>query len=295
MRNKQRIMLGYLFLIPALILFLVFVAYPVYNTIRTSFYALRIQTLSKGGRFIGWDNYVKLAKDATMWRSLQFTVLFTVIAVCLETIIGMACALIMNRKFPGKNLICAIILIPWCIPTVVSALMWSYMFAETYGAINQFMRIIGLTQEPIHWITETSSAFTAIVISDVWKTTPYMSLLRLSGLKTVPDELYEAAAIDGATRIQSFFSITLPSIKSVLVVAVMFRTIASFRIYDLIKVLTNGGPGQATTSLTMYTMQQYFSFGNYGYGAALAVVTFVVSLIIAFFFYDGMKSKLEVQ
>ena len=201
----------------------------------------------------------------------------------METIIG----------FTG--LICAIILIPWCIPTVVSALMWSYMFAETYGAINQFMRIIGLTQEPIHWITETSSAFTAIVISDVWKTTPYMSLLLLSGLKTVPDELYEAAAIDGATRIQSFFSITLPSIKSVLVVAVMFRTIASFRIYDLIKVLTNGGPGQATTSLTMYTMQQYFSFGNYGYGAALAVVTFVVSLIIAFFFYDGMKSKLEVQ
>ena len=122
-----------------------------------------------------------------------------------------------------------------------------------------------------------------------------MSLLLLSGLKTVPDELYEAAAIDGATRIQSFFSITLPPIKSVLVVAVMFRTIASFRIYDLIKVLTNGGPGQATTSLTMYTMQQYFSFGNYGYGAALAVVTFVVSLIIAFFFYDGMKSKLEVQ
>ncbi len=295
MRSKQRILLGYLFLIPALLLFAIFVAYPIFNTIRTSFLSLRIQTLRQGGRFVRWDNYLKLAKDEVMWRSFRFTVLFTVVAVCLETVIGMACALIMNKSFPGKSFVCAIILIPWCIPTVVSALMWSYMFAETYGAINQFLQMLGLIKEPIHWITEPGNAFAAIVISDVWKTTPYMSLLLLSGLKTVPNDLYEAAAIDGATPVKNFFWITLPSIKAVLVVAIMFRTIASFRIYDLIKVLTNGGPGQTTASLTMYTMQQYFSFGNYGYGAALAVVTFVVSLIISFFFYDGMKSKLEVQ
>ena len=143
-------------------------------------------------------------------------------------------------------------------------------------------------------MTNSSCAFWAVVISDVWKTAPYMGLLLLAGLKTVPPEYYEAASIDGAGSVTKFFRITIPCIKPVLLVSIMFRTISSFRIYDLIKVLTNGGPGLSTTSLTMYTMQQYFSFGNYGYGAALAMLTFVVSLGIAFLFYDGMKSKLEV-
>ena len=292
MNNKNRLLVGYLFLIPTLLLFAVFVAYPVLNTIWTSFFSLRIQTLSKGGKFIGLSNYVKLFKDANVLQTMKFTVMFTFIAVALETVIGMGCALIMNRQFMGKNLVCAIILIPWCIPTVVSALMWSYMFAESYGVINQFLQASGLINTPIHWLTSPGEAFAAVVISDVWKTTPYMALLLLSGLKTIPSDLYEAA---GAGRITKLFFITFPCMKPVIVVSVMFRTIASFRIYDLIKVLTNGGPGRATTSLTLYTMQQYFSFGNYGYGAALAVLTFVISLVIAFLFYDGMKSKLEVQ
>ena len=294
MNNRNRLMMGYLFLIPALILFAVFVAYPVFNTIHTSFLRLGIQTMKQGGKFIGFDNYVKMLHDENMWSTLGFTVSFTVVAVTLETVIGMACALVMNRNFHGKGLVCACILIPWCIPTVVSALMWGYMFAESYGVINQFLEITGLIASPIKWITGSGEAFSAVVISDVWKTAPYMSLLLLSGLKTVPVDQHEAAMIDGAGTIVRFFKITLPNIKSVFIVAVMFRTISSFRIYDLIKVLTNGGPGRATTSLTLYTMKQYFSFGNYGYGSALAVLTFVVSLGIAFLFYDGMKSKMEM-
>lgn len=294
MNNKNRLLVGYLFLVPVLLLFAVFVAYPVYSTIRTSFFSLRVQTLSKGGSFIGFDNYIKMLKDANVFQTIKFTIQFTFIAVTIETVIGMGCALIMNRQFRGKGLICAIILIPWCIPTVVSALMWSYMFAESYGVINQFLQALGIIKNPIHWVTGANEAVAAVVISDVWKTTPYMALLLLSGLKTVPTDLYEAADMDGAGKIIKLFRITFPCMKSVIVVSVMFRTIASFRIYDLIKVLTNGGPGRTTTSLTMYTMQQYFSFGNYGYGAALAVLTFVISLIIAFLFYDGMKSKLEV-
>ena len=294
MRNRQRLLMGYLFLVPALLLFLVFVAYPVFNTINTSFYSLRIQTLNKGGKWVGLDNYVKLLRDENVWATLKFTLSFTFIAVILETFIGMVCALMINRSFWGQRLLCAMILIPWCIPTVVSALMWSYMFAESYGVINQFLQALGIIREPISWVTGTKEAFLSVVLSDVWKTTPYMALLLLSGLKTVPEELYEAARIDGAGSMVIFTRITLPSIKSVLMVAVMFRTIASFRIYDLIKVLTNGGPGRATTSLTMYTMQQYFSFGNYGYGSAVAVLTFVVSLAIAFLFYDGIQAKLEV-
>ena len=293
MNNKKRIAMGYVFLIPAAILFFVFVAYPVFNTLRNSFYSLRIQTLASGGKFVGLKNYQDLLKDVKVTQTLKFTLLFTVIAVVLETVLGMISALIMNQSFRGKTLVCAAILVPWCIPTIVSSLMWSYMFAESYGVINQLLGRLGLQE--VQWITDSNGAFCAIVIADVWKTAPYMSLLLLSGLKTVPKDCYEAAAIDGAGSVYTFFKITLPMIKHVVLVSVMFRTIASFRIYDLVKVLTNGGPGNTTTSLTMYAMQQYFSFGNYGYGSALAILTFVVSLGISFFFYDGMKSKLEVQ
>lgn len=292
MQNKRRILIGYLFLLPALGLFLLFVAYPVLDTLKTGFYSLRIQTLASGGKWTGLDNYKKMLTDTTMWQALRFTLLFTVVSVLLETLLGMACALVMNREFRGRTWVCGLILIPWCIPTIVSGLMWSYMFAEAYGVVNQLLTALNLPAIP--WITSSQCAFWAVVIADVWKTAPYMGLLLLSGLKTVPSDYYEAAAIDGAGSIRRFLSITLPCIRPVLAVSVMFRTISSFRIYDLIKVLTNGGPGTSTTSLTMYTMQQYFSFGNYGYGAALAVLTFVLSLIIACFFYDGMKSKLEV-
>lgn len=292
MYQKKRQRVAYLFLIPAMVLFLLFVAYPVLNTLKTSLYSLRIQTLSQGGKFVGVQNFIKLAQDKTMLTSLVFTVGFTVVSVILETVLGMACALIMNRTFKGQGFVRAMILIPWCIPTIVSGLMWSYMFSESFGVINQALKAIGLS--PVMWVTGAKGAFSSMIIADVWKTSPYMSLLLLSGLKTVPGDIYEAASIDGAGKIQQFFFITLPVIKPVVLVSVMFRTIQSFRIYDLVKVLTDGGPNNVTQSLTMYTMKQYFTFGDLGYGAALAVLTFAVSLMIAMFFYDGMKSKLEV-
>lgn len=292
MYQKKRQRVAYLFLIPAMVLFLLFVAYPVLNTLKTSLYSLRIQTLSQGGKFVGFQNFIKLAQDKTMLTSLVFTVGFTVVSVILETVLGMACALIMNRTFKGQGFVRAMILIPWCIPTIVSGLMWSYMFSESFGVINQALKAIGLS--PVMWVTGAKGAFSSMIIADVWKTSPYMSLLLLSGLRTVPGDIYEAASIDGAGKIQQFFFITLPVIKPVVLVSVMFRTIQSFRIYDLVKVLTDGGPNNVTQSLTMYTMKQYFTFGDLGYGAALAVLTFAVSLMIAMFFYDGMKSKLEV-
>lgn len=270
------------------------IAYPVCSTIYLSFCNYRTQTITQGAVFNGVANYIKMFQDEEMWTSLLFTVKFTVISVILETVLGMACALIMNRNFRGSNLVCAMVLVPWCIPTVVSGLMWSYMYAESFGIINYLLSVLHVIQDPIKWLTDGNWAFVAVIISDVWKTVPYMSLLLLSGLKTVSNDYLEAAAMDGAGKVRIFFSIVLPNIRPVMMVAVMFRTIQSFRVYDLIKVLTNGGPQGSTKSLTMYAMEQYFNFGNMGYGAALAVLTFVISLIIAAFFQEGVKSKLEV-
>ena len=294
MHNRQRLVFGYIALIPAIIVFAVFIVYPVFNTFYLSFCSYRTQTIRQVAKFIGLANYTQMFGDEKMWTALKFTVLFTVISVVLESVLGMLCALIMNRQGKTRGLVCAMILIPWCIPTVVSGLMWNYIFAESYGILNFLLQTLGLASQPVRWLTDSRYAFLSILISDVWKTVPYMSLLMLSALKTVDASYLEAAQIDGANKVQTFFKISMPCMKPIIIVAVMFRTIQSFRIYDLIRVLTNGGPQGKTTSLTIYTITQYTTFGNMGYGAALAVLTFVISMIIAVLFQDGVKSKLEV-
>lgn len=294
MSNSQRNKMGYIFLIPTLIVFLVLIVYPVCSTIYLSFCNYRTQTIAQGAIFNGINNYIKMFQDEEMWTSLWFTIKFTVVSVVLETVLGMLCAIIMNRRFRGNGLVCAMILIPWCIPTIVSGLMWSYIYAESFGIVNYILSVLNVIKEPIKWLSDGNWAFVSVICADVWKTVPYMSLLLLSALKTVSNDYLEAAALDGAGKVRTFFSIVLPNIRSVMMVAIMFRTIQSFRIYDLIKVLTNGGPQGSTKSLTMYAMEQYFTYGNMGYGAALAVLTFVISLVIAAFFQEGVKSKLEV-
>lgn len=293
MNSKHRIRVGYGLLVPTFLIIAVFIAYPVVNTIYQSFFELRTQTITQGAKFAGISNYVKLFKDAQMWQSMKFTIIFTIVAVVLETILGMTCAMIMNRTFKGQGMVRAVILIPWAVPTIVSGLMWQFMFSESSGIINYLLMKSGAIHEPVKWLTAAGPAFLAIIIADVWKTSPYMSLQLLSGLQTVSKDMYEAASIDGANAVQRFIKITLPMIKPVLLVSVLFRTIQSFRIYDLVVAITNGGPANKTQSLSLFTVKNYFQFGNIGYGAAAAVLTFVISLIIALIFAAFMKDNTE--
>ena len=293
MNSKHRIRVGYGLLMPTFLIIAVFIAYPVLNTIYQSFFELRTQTITQGAKFAGISNYVKLFQDTQMWQSMKFTIIFTIVAVVLETILGMTCAMIMNRTFKGQGLVRAVILIPWAVPTIVSGLMWQFMFSESSGIINYLLMKSGIINEPVKWLTAAGPAFLAIIIADVWKTSPYMSLQLLSGLQTVSKDLYEAASIDGANVVQRFIKITLPMIKPVLLVSVLFRTIQSFRIYDLVVAITNGGPANKTQSLSLFTVKNYFQFGNIGYGAAAAVLTFVISLIIALIFAAFMKDNTE--
>jgi len=293
MKIRAKEKMGYIFLIPSLILIAVLVLYPVFETIRLSFFNYRIQTMALGETFIGLDNFKHILSDSEFFTSLKFTLVFTVVAVSLETIIGMLFALIMNQKIPGQGIIRTAVLVPWAIPTIISGLMWKFMYSQQYGVINYILKTLKIITKDLPWLSDAQLAVVATIIADVWKTTPYMSLLILSGLQTIPPQMYEAAAIDGASRIQRFFHITIPLIKPVLAVAILFRTLATFRIYALISVLTSGGPANATQSLSLYTIKTYFNYGNLGYGAALATVTFMISLIISMFFLDSLKRKLE--
>jgi len=290
---KPREKMGYIFLIPSLLLIFLLILYPVFNTIYLSFFNLRVQTMALGKNYIGLKHFIRVLKDNVFYTSLKFTLTFTVVAVFLETFIGMLFALIMNRKLPGQGIIRTSVLIPWAIPTIISGLMWKFMYSQQYGIINYILLKLQVIEKAIPWLTDSFMAVVATIIADVWKTTPYMSLLILSGLQTIPQHLYEAAAIDGANKGQTFLKIILPLLKPVLSVAILFRVLATFRIYDLIAVLTNGGPANSTQSLSLYTIKTYFNFGNIGYGAALATITFIISLIISLFFLDALKTKLE--
>ena len=170
MNNKKRVAMGYVFLPPALILFMVVVAYPVFNTLKTSFLFDPCSKYCHGRKWVGLANYKQLIQDPNTWVTLKFTLLFTVVSVILEIVIGMGCALIMNIGMRGEGIVRGCILVPWCIPTIVSGLMWSHMFAESYGIINQLLQQIGMA--PVAWLTNSSCAFWAVVISDVWKTAP---------------------------------------------------------------------------------------------------------------------------
>lgn len=228
-------------------------------------------------RFIGFENYTGLWYDPAFWQSLRFTVLFVLISVPLETLLGLFIALILNESFPLRGLLRACVLIPWAIPAAVSGRAFELIYNASYGAANFLLRIFGLTNEPVNWLGSEVGAFAAVVVADTWKTTPFAAILLLAGLSAVPEDLYRQAMVDRATFVQRFFRITLPLLRPVLVVTVLFRSVEALRIFDIIFVLTGGGPGGSTLSLSLLGYR-YFSSGDFGYGSAVSVILFFLAL-----------------
>ena len=288
--NKKSTRMGYLMLLPSVLLILVLILYPTVNTIYQSFFEIRTQTAALGPKFVGFRNYVKAFQDEHFWDTLWWTLAFTAVSVALELIIGMGLALLMNRKIPGQGLIRTAVLIPWGIPTVVSGIIWTQFFAQN-GIVNSTLAAFNLIKEPLSWLGNEWLAKLSILIADVWKNTPYMSLLLLSGLLTISRDYYEAAEIDGAGKFRQFTHIPLPLIKATMSVTVLFRIISAMRVYDLIVAMTAGGPAGRTETVSMYAVNTYFTYGNTGYGATLSVLMLIISVGISMFFVDSLKTK----
>lgn len=288
--NKKSTRMGYLMLLPSVLLILVLILYPTVNTIYQSFFEIRTQTAALGPKFVGFRNYVKAFQDEHFGDTLWWTLAFTAVSVALELIIGMGLALLMNRKIPGQGLIRTAVLIPWGIPTVVSGIIWTQFFAQN-GIVNSTLAAFNLIKEPLSWLGNEWLAKLSILIADVWKNTPYMSLLLLSGLLTISRDYYEAAEIDGAGKFRQFTHITLPLIKATMSVTVLFRIISAMRVYDLIVAMTAGGPAGRTETVSMYAVNTYFTYGNTGYGATLSVLMLIISVGISMFFVDSLKTK----
>jgi len=216
-------------------------------------------------QFVGAANYLRLLGDARFWNALANTTYFTTLSVALELALGLAMALLLRRAFPGRALVYAVVLIPWAVPTVVTARMWEWMYNADYGVINY------LLGAQINWLGSPAWAMHAAILMDVWKSTPFVALLLLAGLQNIPAELYHAASVDGATRWTTFRRVTLPLLMPLILVVLILRTIDAFRVFDAIYVLTGGGPANSTETLSIYAYKVLFQTLEFGYGSTLAV------------------------
>ncbi len=242
--------------------------------------------------YIGLESYKAVFSDERFGIALGNTLYFTVISVILEFGLGLGLAMIMNKAMKGIGIVRTISLIPWAIPTAVSALIWSYMYDGSSGIVAKILTSIGIVDSPEQLLLTSSGAMACAIIADVWKTTPYMALLLLGGLQTIDRGLYESSQIDGAGKIRSFLSITMPLLKPSILVAILFRTLDAFRVYDLIAVLTGGGPGGSTETLSIYAYKIMFGQTNFGYGSVIVMMMFLCVAAIAILFVKVLGTDL---
>jgi multiple sugar transport system permease protein len=243
-----------------------------------------------GQKMVGWENYVDLWTDPVAWQALRTTLVFVGVTVPSELLLGLGMALVMNEAFRGRGVLRAIVLIPWAIPTVVSSQMWRFIFNDRYGLFN-FILFGGDTAQYVAPLADPRFAMLAIMAAEIWKTAPFAALIILAGLQTISDEVYEAASIDGATSWQKFRHVTLPLLWPALLLALLFRTIDALRVFDLVFVMTQGGPADATNVLQFYGYKKTFAEGMIGYGSTIAVMVFMISLILALAYLRALKSE----
>lgn len=287
---SKEVRTSYTFNAPLIIIAVVFILVPVVGTFVTSLYR---DVTFMPDEFLGLMNYERLLGDANFWYSAGFTLLFVLVSVAIELVLGLTFALVLNEVMPWRGFMRVVILIPWAIPIAISARIWELIYNYEYGLLNYLLMQTGFIDQPVSWLGSSTGAFFSVVISDVWKTTPFMTIIILAGLSTIPREIYKQAMIDGTNFIERFFKITLPLLKPVLIVALLFRTIDAIRIFDLIYVLTGGGPGGSTTSLSLYAYNYYVS-GDFGYGSTVSVIVFLAAGILSVLYIKFGKFREEV-
>jgi len=268
--------LAVLMVAPSMILIAIVAVWPIIYAIWLSLheYSVRVAGLSRWAGPFGLRNYSNALSDPAWWSALEHTLVFTVVSVALELVIGLAMAMAMHEAFRGQGLLRTVVLVPWAVLTVVTAIMWQTMFVSPYGFVNT---VLGTSTV---WLGSEPQALIIIIIADVWKTAPFMALLILAGLQVIPGEIYEAAKVDGATTWQRFTRITLPLLTPAILVALIFRTLDALRIFDLPYVLTGGQNG--TSTLSTIAQEAFATNRIYGLGAAMAVLTFIVVMIVSF-------------
>lgn len=277
-------------IIPAVFVVFLVIGFPLVQVIVYSFMKIKLDGVTPPS-FVGLDNFLFIFSDPDFWHSVWVTLIFTFFSVTIESVLGLVVALVANSEFKGRTFLRIAILIPWAIPTVVSSQIWRWMFNDIYGVVNIILANLHLIPHKLAWLATPATALPVIIAVDVWKTTPFMSLLLLAGLQLIPGDLYEAASIDGANAVRKFFSLTLPLVTPTLLVALIFRTLDALRVFDIFYIMVGGQGNMAT--MAVYNQQQLIQFLDAGVGSATSLVILIFIMIFVVIYTRFSKASFE--
>lgn len=275
--RTRRLLAGYAYLVPAALCLLGTVVFPILKAIHMSLYN-HVLIKPQEYRFIGLGNYLRLVQDEVFWLSLWNSGVWVFGSVSLQFLGGFAAALLLHQAFRGRALVRTVTLLPWVVPGVVVALVWEFLYQPNYGLINDVLFRLGWLHERVAWLSDPGLAMPAVIATNVWRGVPFFAIMLLAGLQAIPGDLYEAARVDGASVVGRFRHVTLPLLRPIIVVATATRIIWTFNYADLIFVMTNGGPANATQITSTYTLVKAYSDLDFGYAATLSVVLLVIML-----------------
>lgn len=284
-RNREK----WILLAPAILVLSLITLLPFLQTVWTSLTDARITANARAVSFIGLENYIWALTDPDFIAALGRTLYFTVVSVGLEGALGIAVALLLNQKFRGRMFLRIIIILPWAVPTIVNAVAWRLIYHPDYGALNSLLFQLGIISDYTSWLGDPDWALNMVILADVWKNFPLVAYIALAALQTIPGDLLKAAAIEGAGAWKRFRSITLPWIIGPMMVVLILRTIEAFRVFDIIYVMTRGGPSDTTKTASFYVYQEYFSYLRSGSGASYAVLVAGISAVLICAYYAGMR------
>jgi ABC-type sugar transport system permease subunit len=290
--EKNEGLFAFILILPALLIVLGLYVYPLTYSFVISFFRSDIR--KPGVVFLGFKNYVEIFKTPELLLSFWKTIYFTMVSVAIEMVAGIAIALAFNRNFVGRPAARSLILIPWAIPAVVNGILWNWLVHPKIGIVNYLLVQLGILERYKPWLADPAWALNIIIIADAWKWTPLVVLLILAGLQAIPDELYEAATIDGCTRTQTFFRVTLPLLRWPILVTLLLRTVEAIRVFDIIFIMTRGGPASTTKLTTFYVWEVAFKYHRLGFGSALAYLLTVLIVILAILYYRTVSSQVEL-
>ncbi len=290
--HRREVLASIWFVLPSLIVILAVAFLPIAATLVLSFSETKISELVPR-EFTGLENYLEYLSDPTFWQTIRRTAYFTFISVGLEVLVGLGLAVLIQAHPPGWQFLRASLIIPWAVPTIVNGALWRWIYNADYGALNALLMQSGLIDRYVPWLTRPLTAMNLVILADMWHSIPFVALILQAALATIPDELEEAAAVDGANALQRFFSVRLPLLRSAILVVLVIRTVEAFRVFDIIYVLTSGGPAFGTVTISYLTYLETFSYGNLGSGSALSFLISLFTLAMALVYFRIFYQRQE--
>ena len=282
MKDKSRV--GYILIAPAIIIILLVIFYPIINVLGMSIHKIILTRPEIGNPFIGLTNYLNIIRSNIFWNAVYNSIVWVGVNLCIQMGLGISIALLLNNKFRGRGYFRGLMLIPWATPSVVAVLSWRWMFDAQFGIINALLVRIGILESGIAWLGNPSTAMSAVIVESIWKGTPFVMIIILAGLQTIPQELYDAARVDGAGVYKSFRYLTLPLLKPTVMIAATLTIIYTFNNFNSIWLMTEGGPLRSTETLTILVYTKAFRDFNFGEAAALGITILILLLMITILF-----------